>query len=108
MKPKLLIVSLVLGLTALFSSVGCNSTKVAPAGAYHGDSVLYSADLTLTSSYTVLDTFLTWEYTNRAALAGNPGITKAADNIRTNAKHWFSSAEALRDAYAASPTSTGV
>lgn len=91
----------------LFGASACVFNKdatLAPAGAYHGDSFLYSTDLALTSSYSVLDVFVNWEYTNRPLLAGTPGPTKLADNIRANAKQWFSSANALRDAYAAAPT----
>lgn len=100
--------SLCVGLCALcvmFFSVGCASkVDLDPAGAYHSDAFLYSTDLAITSSYTVLDTFVTWEYTNRALLASTPQVTKAADRIRANAKQWFASAHALRAAYAATPT----
>lgn len=88
----------------LFCYPGCaHKVKLDPAGAYHGDTYLYQADLAITSSYSVLDTFVNWEYANRPLLSGIPGPTRLADDIRMNAKQWFSSARALREAYAASP-----
>lgn len=103
MKSKLLI--LLASISLLFASVGCQSkADLDPAGVYHGDNFLYQTDLTITSSYQVLDTFVNWEYTNRPLLASQPGATKAADRIRANAKQWFASAHALRAAYAAAPT----
>ena len=103
MKPIQLICALFALSLAAFS--GCSSAvKLDPAGPYNGNTVLYSADLAITSSYAVLDTFLTWESTNRPLLKGSPQVTKAADNIRLNARQWFGSAHALRDAYAAAPT----
>ncbi len=106
MKNKILL--LFVGLGLLCSSVfftGCASKgDLAPSGVYQGDAVTFNADVTITSTYTLFDSYVTWEYKNRAALATFPAATKLADNIRANAKHWFTSAEGLRDAYAASPT----
>ena len=87
-------------------NTGCQSpsVQVDPAGVYHGSDFLAQTDLAITSAYSVLDAFVNWELTNRPLLAGQPQITKAADHIRANAKKWFNSASALRDAYAASPT----
>lgn len=73
-------------------------------GPYKGDQVLYSADLTITTSYQLFDTFVTWEYTNRASLAARPEIRTAADKVRAHAKEWIGSAIVLREAYAANPT----
>lgn len=84
---------------------GCGTTTLQSGGAYT-DKTLYTADQTITTSYTVFDTFLKWELTNRAALASVPEVTKFADSIRVNAQKWFSTAEALRDTYAANPTGT--
>jgi len=107
MKPRLSISVLFASLflsVALFSP-GCNSNvKLDPAGEYKGDTFLYQTDIAITSSYAVLDTFVTWEYTNRPLLLKSPGVTKFADSIRLNAKHWFDSAHALRTTYAAQPT----
>ena len=41
---------------------------------------------------------------NRATLAKWPEIKKGADLMRSHAKQWFSTANALHDAYAANPT----
>lgn len=84
-------------------SGGCGSLD--PEGAYKGDKVLYSADRTITEAYDAMHAFVKWEFQNRAALAENPEITKAADSIRSGAQKWITSAIALRDAYAAAPTS---
>ena len=73
-------------------------------GAYKGDQTLYAADLTITTSYQLFDTFVTWEYSNRAALAAQPQIRVAADKVRAQAKAWIGSAIVLREAYAANPT----
>ena len=73
-------------------------------GPYKGDQTLYSADLTITTSYQLFDTFVNWEYTNRAALASKPEIRAAADKVRTNAKSWIGSAIVLREVYALDPT----
>lgn len=86
----------------LLTLVACGT--LAPGGAYQ-DKVLYSADLTIATSYDLVHSFVTWEYNNRASLAAMPQVTQAADNIRRNARQWFGSAIALRDAYAANPTS---
>lgn len=75
---------------------------LAPGGAYK-DKTLYDADVAITTGYDVLHNFVTWEYQNRGALKTFPDITKAADNVRANARTWISSAIALREAYAANP-----
>jgi hypothetical protein len=75
-----------------------------PAGLYHGDQNLYVAHQTITTSYTVLDAFLKFELANRNTLKATPEVTRLADDIRLHAKGWWTSAEALTDAYAANPT----
>jgi hypothetical protein len=87
---------------ALALSTGCRA--LAPDGAYSGDQVLYHAELTITTSYDVLHTFVAWEKENRAALVQWPDVKKSADTIRRGAPHWFKTAHALRDAYLAAPT----
>lgn len=89
-------------LMVLFSACG----TLAPNGAYTSK-VLYDADVSITTSYNVLHTFVTWERDNRAALAKLPQVTQAADNVRANARAWLSSAIALRETYAANPTKNG-
>jgi hypothetical protein len=83
--------------------LGCNAT-LQKDGAYQGDMALYSADRTITGAYDTLHTFVRWEYENRSALARWPEVKAAADHVRENAQLWISSAIALRDAYAATPT----
>lgn len=82
---------------------GCQ-TKLEPGGKYQGDTLLYNADRAITGAYDILDTFVTWEYQNRAALASQPEITKAADAVRANAKQWIRSAVHMREVYASNPT----
>jgi hypothetical protein len=45
-----------------------------------------------------------WEYDNRAALEAWPEIHIGANYVRSNAQLWVSSAQALRDTYAAHPS----
>lgn len=81
---------------------GCGTLD--PGGSYKGDEILYRADVAITTSYNVLHTFVQFEYENRALLASQPEVKKAADNVRLHAKEWITSAIALREAYAANPT----
>ena len=107
MKKITIIIALAFfAIAAPITQTGCQSSgvQVAPSGVYQGSDFLAQTDLAITSAYSVLDAFVNWELTNRPLLAGQPQITKAADHIRANAKKWFNSASALRDAYAASPT----
>lgn len=82
---------------------GC--TTLAPEGVYHGDRVLYNAELATTTSYDLLKTFLDWERANQAPLAEWPKIHESAEYIRAHWEQWFATAYALHDAYAADPTS---
>ena len=76
-----------------------------PAGAYKGDKTLYSADVTLTTSYDTIHAFVTWEYANRPTLVAiTPAIRLSADAIRAQAPMAFARALAVRDAYASSST----
>lgn len=104
---KIIILLLVasLGFCIPVLTTGCaTSANIAPGGAYAGDATLVNADTVITGSYDVLNTFVTWEYTNRLALSGTPAIKKSADNVRANARQWISTAVALREAYKANPT----
>jgi len=94
-----LVIAAGLSLAAL---TGCGTLD--PAGVYHGDKPLYTADVALTGAYDALHAFVRWEYENRAALASQPEIRQAADRVRAQAPQWFASAMALRDAYAATPS----
>lgn len=75
-----------------------------PDGVYKSDQILHKSELVTTTSYEVIHTYVTWEKENRAALASIPEIKQSADVMRANAKQWFATANALRDAYAAAPT----
>ncbi len=97
---KLLIQSLLA--VALLAFAGCGTLD--KSGVYQGDQFLFAADQTITTSYQALDTFLAWELNNRAALSANSDIKKEADYIRKNARQWYDSAFALRQAYIANPT----
>lgn len=95
---------LLAGVLALASlgMTGCKS-KLEEGGAYNGNRLLYSADQTIVSSYSVFDAFVKFEYANRDALDDKPEVKRAADYIRANSKNWVTSAIALRDAYALQP-----
>lgn len=93
-------VLLFFAVTGLFT--GCQRT-LAPGGVYHQDQVLYETDNAITSMHDVLQTFITWEAQNRAALAQFPEIKKTADLLFDNGPSWFASAVALRDAYKLDP-----
>lgn len=83
---------------------GCNQT-LAPSGAYSGDAVQYHADNSIVTGKKLLDDFVEWEQHNRTLLwQADPGIKKAADNVRANAKAWVKSTIALNEAYRLSPT----
>lgn len=94
---------LALLLPAVCLQTGCRSLDA--DGPYQGDETLHAADKTIVGAYDALHAFVKWEYQNRAALKDKPEITKAADTIRAGAEKWIASAIALRDVYAASPTS---
>lgn len=94
-------------LAAIFLSAalsGCGTLD--KSGVYAGDQALYRAELAVTTSYNVIHTFVKWEHENRAALAQWPEIKQAAKTMRAHAEEWFHTANALHDAYVASPTST--
>lgn len=92
-------------LFALCSLLLSGCTTLAPEGVYHGDKVLYNAELATTTSYDLLKTFLDWERANQAPLAEWPKIHESAEYIRAHWEQWFTTAYALHDAYAADPTS---
>lgn len=77
---------------------------LSPDGPYAGDQTLYKADVTISTAYEVIHSFVLFEYTNRAALLTvDPKIKAAADNMRRGAPQWFGTAIALRDAYQQQP-----
>ena len=94
-------------LVGLLCSVLCllaACRKLAPAGVYAGDQLLYQAENTINTSYALIHTYVTWEKDNRVALARWPKIKESADVMRAKAETWFSTAHALRDAYVLAPT----
>lgn len=82
----------------------CGCRNLAPNGAYNGQKLLYDAETTITASYGLVNTFLTWETENRRLLAQNPGVTRAADKLRADFPRAYESANALRDAFIAAPS----
>lgn len=90
-------------LLALCWLTGCGT--LAPGGYYQGDKVLYDADVLISTSYDVVHTFVSWEYTHRDTLAGTPEIRQTADKLRREFPVWTRSAIACRDAYQAHPAS---
>lgn len=84
----------------------CGCKALAPDGAYGGDQMLYSADLTISTSYDVVHTFVLWELQNRAALRGTPQVKEAADNMRLNYPTYHRAAMSARNVYANAKTKT--
>lgn len=81
---------------------GCGTLD--KSGPYKGDNLLYQSEMLTVTAKAVLDTYVSWEYQNRATLAHLPNVKASADNIRKNAKKWFSTAAALHDAYKTDPS----
>lgn len=71
-------------------------------GPYQANKVLYDADLAISSGYDLMQTFVLWEYQNRKSVPLE--VTKAADNVRKNARSWILTAIALRDSYKVNPS----
>lgn len=86
---------------ALLAS-GCRSLD--PDGVYQGDNVAYNAELTIVTSKSLIDLFVSWEKENREPLRQWPAIKQYADFVRANAKDWFATANAAYDTYRANPT----
>lgn len=107
MKNQIKSLILLVGITvSSLLLAGCvSSGDLAPEGVYQGKAVLFNTDTTLNSAYASMDTFLKWEYDNRAVFSTQmPEIKKAADHIRANGQQWINSAFALRDVYELNPT----
>lgn len=82
---------------------GCQ-TRLAPGGVYNGDVALYEAENAIVTGHDLLQDFVDWEKNYRPQLAQFPEVRKLADKVFTEGPQWFASADALRAAYAASPT----
>jgi hypothetical protein len=110
MKPKsfrLLSALLLAGAMALLAA-GCSKTTLSPTGAYQGDTFLYEADQTLLFDKAALDTFVSWEYQNRATITNQwPQVTVAADKVRAEAPQWFALAGIARASYVSIRQATG-
>lgn len=68
------------------------------------DTLLFDAEQSITTGYDLLHLFVSWEFKNRAQLAGVKEIRQVADNIRKHAEEWVDSAARLHDAYKLNPT----
>lgn len=74
--------------------------RLDPAGAYHGNKLLYSADKTIDATRQSIQSFLSWEKTNEVYLMANaPSITRAADAMRDKAPVVLKGAVTVRDKY---------
>jgi hypothetical protein len=62
---------------------GCKHT-LQEGGAYTSPAV-YDAELTIVTSWEILDTCMSWEEQNRAALAKHPEVYRVLDAIRAKA-----------------------
>jgi hypothetical protein len=91
---------LILGAVLAFASMGLTGCgTLDKSGPYAGDKVLYVADQTDVTAYNVIHSFVSFEYENRAALAGHPEIKAAADDIRAQAPLWFARYDQARTLY---------
>ena len=99
--PRLFVLFPMIAMTAIFTA--CQHT-LDPEGPYRGDEILFTADTTIANSFDTLHAFVSWEYTNRAALRGVPEIHEAAQFVRANIRTWRDAAIEARDAYAAVPS----
>ncbi len=86
----------------LLGLLGCGTLD--KTGPYKGDKALYDADQTIVTSASLFQTFASWEYENRAALAKYPDIKAYADRVRLGAPQWTASALKARDVYATTGT----
>lgn len=101
---KLLAGLLLLCIAAILATTQCGCRSLAPDGVYQGDKFLAQTEATITTSYQVVNTFLTWENDNRLWLASWPGITDAADKLRDDFPNWYRTANVMRDVYVAAPS----
>lgn len=92
------VVAAVLALVVLVA-VGCRS--LAPGGVYDGDKLLYESEVTIVTSYNLVDAYLKWEADNEVLLRKWPEIHQSAQKLRTEFPQWYNSANALHDAYEA-------
>lgn len=92
-----------IGVLIVLCLLGCQRT-LAPDGAYQGDKALYEAENALVTTHDLLQLFVTWEKDNRESLASIPEIRKLADRIVDEGPRWFTSANALIEAYKADPS----
>ena len=100
MKRILTLLTLTLLLAAPLIYTGCGTLD--PAGVYQGDKVLYEADMTISTSYDVVHSFVLWEYTNRATLKTMPQVKEYADYLRLNYPLWHRAAISARSVYTSS------
>jgi len=63
------------------------------------DPVVVNAERTTVLALDAVDTFLLWEFENRAALAAVPEIRERADYLRRHAPEWFATARDVTRAY---------
>lgn len=92
----------VLAVSMLGAGAGCKRLTLQEGGVYQGDKLLYNAERATVGAYKSFDAFLRWEEQYRAVLPVE--VSRAADNVRKNARSWIDTAGAFRDAYVANPT----
>jgi hypothetical protein len=97
MRHLLLSWNLTIAVVLAYAATGCASLN--PSGPYQGDVLLYRMEVTVPAAYKTFDSFLKFEFDNRAALAQWPEVKKAADEIRTNAPGWLTEANEAHDQY---------
>jgi hypothetical protein len=102
-KATLALMAALLCPAALVVTVGCSGGCSIFQGApvdEGSDAVVVHAERTAGFALDTFDTFLKWEYENRA-LINNPDVKSAADNIRKNGKQWINDLRSTTKAYKA-------
>lgn len=97
-----LIILMALTAVMLVGPTGCGKTTLSTNGVYHGDVFLYNTEKAIVTANGEFQKFLHWEFTYRSILPAE--VSQAADFIRKNEKTWEDTANALHDAYVATPT----
>jgi hypothetical protein len=69
---------------------------------YHGDTVLYQTENAINTAHESFIEFYRWEKQYRDILPVE--VSRAADRMRLNEQQWIGTANALHDAYVATPS----
>lgn len=89
--------------SGIILATGCaGGPKVSQTSVYAGDDFLFQSERLTVQAHELFLTFYRWEKQYRNILPVE--VSRAADFARLNEKKWIDTANALHDAYAATPT----